>query len=128
MIFPRRPSPTDDTLRLAIEALRDTNARLCTVMERQTAVEESRVALDRERFEAELAERERARVEMAERLKTVQGEDLPDVVREQIQHFAGSDAVLRSQLTQFARTRMARGIKDDQIAREIRQGDRSPTT
>lgn len=127
MIF-RRPSPTDDTLRFAIEALRDTNARLCAVLERQTAVDEARVALDRERFTAEQAERTRAREELAARLRTTEGEDLPAVVREQIERFSGGDTVLRSQLQGFARTRLGRDIAPDQVAREIRLGDRLPTT
>ena len=117
-----------ETLRFAIDAMRDTNARLCAVLERQTAVDEARVALERERFTTEQAERTRAREEAAARLAAVSGDDLPPVVQEQVQHFAGGDAVLRSQLTQFARTRLARGIADDQVAREIRQGDRLSLT
>lgn len=124
-MFRRAP---DETVRYAIDALRDTNTRLCAVLERQTAVDEARVALERERFTAEQAERARAREELAARLRTAEGEDLPAVVREQIQLFSGGDSVLRSQLMGFARTRLGRDIAPEQVAREIRLGDRLPTT
>lgn len=123
-MFTRRPSPTDETLRLAIEALRETTVQLITVQQRQAAIDEGRLALDRARFDAEQADKAEAKARLAKLHAQADGDDMPPDVSAAIRGMAGEDAVLRAQLLKFARTRLDRDIPAAQVAREILTGER----
>lgn len=123
-MFRRRPSPTDDTLRLAVQELSAQTTRVCQVLERQTALEEQRLAFERERFHVEQQERAALRDEQAKWRAQAEGADLPDDVRATAQRLAGDDRVLLSKLAAYAARRLREGISEEMVSRELVFGDR----
>lgn len=122
-MFTRRPSPTDDTLRLAVQELGAQTARVCAVLERQTAVEADRLAFERERFHVEQRERAELREEQAKWRAQAEGADLPETVRATAQRLAGDDRVLLSKLAAYAARRLREGITEEMVSRELKFGD-----
>ena len=121
-MFRRAASPTDETLRLAIEALRDQGVAVARSL--QAIADAQAAAVEVARRQQDHAER----VWAADEARRVSAQNpsadaLPDVIEEVIRVYARDDAALRRHLVQFARTRLARGIPDAQVAQEIQLGD-----
>lgn len=107
---------------VALGALRDQSAAMTAVLARQVAVEEARVALERERWQWERDRADRLDAEQRAWRAQADGLDLPEAVARTVTELAAGDSALKAQLVRYARQRLDRDVSAERVVTELRFG------